>query len=111
MELDLKRKEVNSSGVRLSLEKDGAEIGRGFLYLMYNDLHKEPFGLIEDVFVDEQYRGQGLGTRLVEAIIEEAKERKCYKLLCTSRYAREKVHAWYKKLGFEDYGKEFRMNF
>jgi len=42
--------------------------------LIYNDLHPEPYGLLEDVFVEEEFRGQGIGKSLVRAVIEKAKE-------------------------------------
>lgn len=78
---------------------------------MKNDLHEVPFGLMEDVFVDETLRGQGIGTKIVQKLIEVAKEKKCYKLICTSRYSKPKVHELYEKIGFKDHGKEFRIDF
>lgn len=109
--MKINQKEINSKGVKFFIEKDGKEIGRAFLYLMNNDLHEAPFGFVEDVFVQEEYRGQGLGKKLVTALIEEARKQKCYKLIATSRYAREKVHTLYKNIGFTDWGREFRINF
>lgn len=67
--------------------------------------------MLEDVFFKKELRGQGWGTFLVKKVIEEAKRQKCYKLIATSRYSRPQVHQWYKKLGFKDYGKEFRIDF
>lgn len=96
-------------GLRFSLTKNGKEIGRAFLYILRNDLHDTPFGFLEDVFIEEKFRGQGHGEKLVKAAIAEAKRQGCYKLIGTSRYARERVHEFYKKLGFADYGKEFRI--
>lgn len=93
------------------MQDNGQEVGRAYLYLIFNNLHTKPYGLLEDVFVDDNQRGKGLGTKLVTEIIAEAKARGCYKLIATSRHAREQVHDWYKKLGFEEYGVEFRMNF
>ena len=52
---------------------------------MWNSLHPQPFGLLEDVYVDEASRGHGLGTEIVTAVIAEAKARGCYKLVATSR--------------------------
>lgn len=100
-----------STCFRFSVDKDGREVGRAYLYLVYNDLHDAPYGLMEDVFVDESYRGQGIGTELTNTVIAKAKEVGCYKLLATSRMSRPGVHALYEKLGFEKYGFEFRMNF
>ena len=97
-------------GTRFSVSVDGTEVGRAYLYLMSNDLHSEPFGLLEDVFVDESVRGSGIGTALVNEVIDCARQSGCYKLIATSRASRPKVHALYERLGFDNYGLEFRMN-
>lgn len=103
---------VKSEGIRFSVkDNQDEEIGHAFLYLMHNDLHEEPFGLLEDVFIDENYRGQGVGTNLIKEVIKIAEGKGCYKLVATSRYERPKVHDLYKKLGFKDYGVEFKMEF
>lgn len=106
----MQRTEFTSKAIRFSVSEDGVEVGRASLFLITNDLHAEPYGLLEDVFVAENQRGKGLGTQLVRAVIEEAKAQKCYKLIGQSRYGREEVHALYTGLGFEDHGKNFRMN-
>jgi GNAT superfamily N-acetyltransferase len=108
--MEIKQQENQASGIKFSINKDGQEVAFGFLYLMYN-VKEKPFGLMEYIFVKEECRGQGLGTQIVKAIIKAAKENHCYKLIATSRYPREKVHGLYLRLGFEDWGKEFRMNF
>src|SRR3989338_323461 len=99
-------KENKSFGIKFTAEEKGEGLGRVYLYLMFNDLHKEPFGFIEDVFVEEKSRGKGFGTKLVNTAITEAKKQNCYKIICTSRYKSSKVHSLYEKLGFRDYGKE-----
>ena len=77
-----------------------------------NDLHPgQWFGLLEDVSVDESVRGRGHATALVRHVMEEARRRKCYKLIATSRDERTRVHDLYRRLGFEEWGREFRLNF
>jgi GNAT superfamily N-acetyltransferase len=107
----IQQPEKRQGGIKFVIHENGAEVGRVFLYLLYNDLHAEPFGLVEDVFVEEAWRGRGLGAELVKAVIEEAKKQSCYKLICTSRTGRDKLHEWYRSLGFKEHGKEFRMDF
>jgi GNAT superfamily N-acetyltransferase len=109
--MNVTRKKLAAEGIRFSVSVDDVEVARAYLYLMHNDLHGEPFGLMEDVFVDESQRGEGLGTRLVNEVIAAAKENKCYKLIATSRDSRPKVHELYRRLGFSDHGREFRINF
>ncbi len=102
--------EKKSYAVKFTAEEDGKILGWAYLYIMFNDIHKEPFGFLENVFVEEEHRGGGIGSKLVQAIITEAKKQNCYKIICTSRYENSKVHALYNKLGFKDYGKEFRID-
>jgi GNAT superfamily N-acetyltransferase len=109
--MEIKKTDKQTQAIKLEIEENGKTVGRAFLYFIYNDLHAEPYGLLEDVFVDDSQRGQGTGTKLVEQIIEEARLGGCYKLIACSRNSRPQVQEWYKKLGFEDYGKEFKIEF
>ena len=102
---------LEARGIRFAVERDGREVARAYLYLMTNDLHDAPFGLMEDVFVDESLRGEGVGTALVHEVVAAARAEGCYKLIATSRDARPRVHELYRRLGFADHGREFRMDF
>jgi GNAT superfamily N-acetyltransferase len=108
--MDFKNQNVEATGIRISVDDNGTEIGRAYIYLMHNDIHKQPFGLMEDVHVDEAYRGKGLGSELVKQIIEIAKKKNCYKLIATSRNSRPRVHKLYQRLGFTQHGIEFRVD-
>ena len=109
--MQIQTQTISASGVKIILKENGQQIGRGLLYLLTNDLHQEPFGLMEDVFVEEAFRGKGYGEKITTAIIEEARKRGCYKLICTSRFSNDKAHHLYEKLGFKKHGNEFRMEF
>lgn len=109
--MELKSTEIQSKAIRFSIEDNGSEVGRAYLYLIKNDLHEVPYGLLDDLFVAETHRSQGIGRQLIEKIIASAREHHCSKLIATSRYSREEVHAWYLRLGFKDWGREFRMDF
>lgn len=111
MTVALKEKEVTGCGLKVIAEApDGREVGRAYLYVLRNDLHLEPFGFLEDVWVDEDHRGQGIFQEIMRKVIARAREHGCYKIVATSRYDRPRVHTLYKRLGFADYGVEFRMN-
>ncbi len=98
-------------GLRLSFAENGREIGRTFLYTLRNELHSQPFGYLEDVFVEDQHRGRGIGTELVRAAIALAAARGCYKVVATSRFSRVAVHSWYEKeFGLALHGYEFRLD-
>lgn len=108
--MEIKTNTVEAQGIKFTITENDREIARAYLYIMHNDLHREPFGLLEDVYVAEDNRGQGLGTKLIKQVIEVAKDRGCYKLIATSRKSRPKVHQLYNKLGFQKYGLEFRID-
>lgn len=107
---EIAREQRPARGIRFSIAGEGGEVARAYLYVMTNDLHDAPFGLLEDVFVAESERGGGLGTALVREVIAAAREAGCYKLIATSRASRPKVHELYERLGFASYGIEFRLN-
>ncbi len=111
--MEIQSRGINAEGIEFFIEdgKKGREIGRAFLYILKNKLHKKPFGFMEDVFVEENFRGKGYGVELVKAVILEARKRKCYKLICTSRHSKPKVHDLYQRLGFKNHGVEFRIDF
>lgn len=109
MELQ-KTKLDDAYAIKITAEENGTEIGRVFVYMLFNDLHDQPFGLIEDLYVDEAHRGKGTGAKLLTEAIAVAKENRCYKLLCTSRHQRMHLHEWYQRYGFKHYGIEFRMD-
>ncbi len=109
--MEIKAKTINVQGIKFSLVEAENEIARAYLYIMHNDLHEEPFGLLEDVYVAENHRGRGLGTQVIKQAIKAAKEQGCYKLIATSRKSRPQVHQLYQRLGFYERGLEFRLDF
>lgn len=109
--MKIKATKARCEGHTLTIEHEGQVVARASLFLIWNSLHNAPYGLMEDVFVEAAHRGNRYGTRLVEEIIALAREKGCYKLIATSRHTRPKVHQLYMALGFQDHGKEFRINF
>lgn len=109
--MGIQSRDVGATGIKLYVTDEGKEIARAYLYFLSNDLHTRPFGLMEDVFVDESLRGQGIGSELVKMLIAEAQAQGCYKLICTSRHTKPRVHELYEGLGFKNHGLEFRIDF
>lgn len=108
--MNIIKTKIHPGGLKVTIFNDKKTIGSLYLYFLYNDLHKEPFAFIENVNVELEFRSQSFGSRLINEAIKLAKEKKCYKIICTSRNSRELVHKFYIKCGFKDYGKEFRLN-
>ena len=108
--MDFNREQVRSEGIKFSHKVNGQEVARAYLYVFYNSLHAEPVGYLEDVFVDEAYRGKGLAAQIIRRVVEEARAQGCYKIVATSRHSRTEVHRIYDRLGFKDWGLEFRLD-
>lgn len=106
----LRRVTKPSRAIKFELKQGKKIIGRIYLYIIKNDLHRRSYGLLEDLFVNENMRGHGFGAELLHAAIDEAKKRKLYKLVGTSRMERAELHGFYEKQGFKKYGCEFRMD-
>ena len=107
--MEIKREELPAKVIRLSLSKENQEIGRVGVYLIRNESNNCYYALIEDLFVNEEHRRKGYGKQLMLVAIEEAKKQNCAWIISNSRYSREEIHQFYQNLGFEDYGKEFKM--
>jgi len=106
-----KQKLQNCITFKFIATEDKKVMGVAYLHVIHHDAADEYYGLLADVKVEEEFQKRGIGTELVKQIIEEAKNQNCKWLVGTSRYSRSHVHQWYKKLGFIDRGKEFRIDF
>ena len=70
--------------------------------------HLSSVGHIEDIVVDKNYRGKGLGKFLVDHCIEHSKNNGCYKVILSSD---KKNMEFYKKCGFENKNNEMCIYF
>jgi ribosomal protein S18 acetylase RimI-like enzyme len=66
-----------------------------------------PDCLLEDLFVDEQARGTGLGEALVNAAVERARERGCRRIELDANEANTPAFTLYERLGFSSYVESF----
>lgn len=80
--------------------------GLNYAWLFHADV---PTARLMSIVVDESCRGQGIGRRLVEASIEQARAWSCDRLELTSRLERTDAHAFYETVGFTHTSKKFQM--
>ena len=66
-------------------------------------------GVVEDVAVSPQFRGQGIGRAMMTHAREQCKQAGCYKFVLSSNLKRADAHAFYESLGFEKHGYSFRV--
>jgi GNAT superfamily N-acetyltransferase len=66
-------------------------------------------GIVEDVAVDPQYQGRGIGRAMMQHALEQCRRADCYKLVLSSNLKREDAHRFYDSLGFKRHGYSFRV--
>ena len=59
-------------------------------------------GHVDELIVDTQYRGRGLGSELLQSIILRARDRGCLRVELDSAFHREEAHRFYEQHGFEN---------
>lgn len=104
--MQINHKVFSSEYIRLDYQNKG----HLYLYLIKNDHHKNPYMLLENLYVDQCCRKQGIGGELIKTAIDFARKYNCYKIIATSRLSKNFIHSWYQKLGFKKFGYEFRMD-
>ena len=71
-------------------------IGVASIHIIYK--LSRTLGLIEDVAVNKDHRGKGIGKSIVEKLIEIGKQKNCDKIVLNTS---EKNSKFYEKIGFE----------
>jgi glucosamine-phosphate N-acetyltransferase len=57
-------------------------------------------GVIDELVVDQQYRGKGIGKSLIEHMTEVALQNRCKRIELDSSFHRVEAHQFYEHLGF-----------
>ncbi len=60
-----------------------------------------PYGLIENVVTDLNYRKKGYGTKALNFALDIAKKNRCYKVMLLTGSKREETLRFYETVGFE----------
>ena len=82
-------------------------IGMGTLIVERKLVHGGyPVGHIEDEVIDKKYRGKSYGKKLIDFLIEKAKESGCYKVILNCE---EKNVGFYERLGFQQKNVEMSL--
>lgn len=86
---------------------DGIPCGIANLYIQ--PFKKLAHQCLFAIIVDEAYRGKGVGTRLIEDLIDLAKNRFHLELLHLEVYEGNPAIGLYQKFGFQEYGVQKRF--
>jgi len=80
--------------------------GTAFLTLCLDAMFgNQPYGVLENVVVNEACRGQGIGKRLFEHTEEVCRKRDCSKIMLLSTAAREAAHRFFEQQGYSSANK------
>jgi GNAT superfamily N-acetyltransferase len=86
-------------------------VGTFALLIMDNLAHiGTPSGIVEDVAVDQNNQGRGIGKKMMQFAMQKCKESGCYKLILSSNVKRTKAHQFYESLGFKQHGISFHVD-
>jgi GNAT superfamily N-acetyltransferase len=103
--LALRLGELPMSRVVLVAERDGKLLSTCTLNLIEHLAHNfARSAILEDVVVDTEARGLGIGQALMGKVIERARTWGCYKVALSSSQGREAAHIFYANLGFKPHG-------
>ena len=84
------------NSITIVMSKENIVIGVATLHIIKK--LTRILGLIEDVAVNENYRGLGIGKKLVKELIKIGNEKNCDKIVLSSS---EKNSKFYEKIGFQ----------
>ena len=99
----------NQDHVIAVAEIDGRIVGATTLLIESKFIHNGGMvGHIEDVAVDKNFQGRGIGEKIVKYLLEYAKNRGCYKTIldCT-----DDVIPFYEKMGFKHNANALRFDY
>ena len=99
---------IKSDSHDMLLAKDdaGSIIGIATLSIIMGPIVRR-VAYLEDFVTDSTLRGQGVGSKLWNAMLDWAKEKHCTELNFTSGHGREAAQEFYKKRGAEVYDTNF----
>jgi GNAT superfamily N-acetyltransferase len=90
---------------------EGRIVGTYALLIMDNLAHMgTPSAVIEDVAVDGDWQGRGVGRLMMQHALRLCSEKGCYKAMLSSNARRERAHQFYESLDFERHGYSFRID-
>lgn len=98
---------LGTAGLRLYvLEVDGVVVATTYLNLIPNLTRgAAPYAVIENVVVDADRRGTGLGKEIMAGTLQAAWEAGCYKVMLMTGSRTPATHAFYERCGFTPHEK------
>ncbi len=88
-------------------EENGTVLGTVMLVICLSAMFgSQPFALIDHFVVDEIYRRRGIGSQLMEYVIQVCRQKKCTRVMLLSGGDRKEAHTFYESKGFNGSAKK-----
>lgn len=91
-------------------EIDGQVVGLASLRLLPQALDPIPYAELSELFVDDAYRGRGVGRALVRHVEAEARAAGAQQIVLLTAWRNTNAHAFYHTLGYRLYTVTMRHN-
>ena len=89
-------------------EVDGKVVGATTLIIEPKFIHNlGKVGHIEDVVTHKEFQGKGIGRKIIHSLLEDAKNRGCYKTILDCD---DEVVPFYEKINYDGKGKSFHKH-
>jgi ribosomal protein S18 acetylase RimI-like enzyme len=89
----------------------GTACGFAHLTTRQSILHDRPTGLIDELVVAREFRGQGIGRLLIDAAIGRCRDLGCCEVEVSTETSNIHAQEFYRKCGFDDEGVLFELHF
>jgi GNAT superfamily N-acetyltransferase len=89
------------TGEILVLKVDGKTVGMVSLLYSISTALGGKVAILEDMIIQEKFRAQGFGSKLIDYAINFAKRRNCLRITLLTDYNNEPAMSFYQKFGFE----------
>lgn len=94
----------NDNNLTFVAECEGNIVGFISVFIRKTILHTLPSALIEELVVDKNYRGKGIGKRLIEAVIKKCEELNIGEIEVSTEITNINAREFYKSMGFKEKG-------
>ena len=100
--------EIETQNIKYFVAKDNEKIIASCYICIIPNLTRggKSIGFIENVITDTEYRGKGIGKKIMENAIKYAKGQNCYKVILQSGNKRTDAHGFYESIGFDGESKK-----